>query len=81
MASNWWKRYKAKLGAFAVPCIVSNRWIEFSQGGSARLEDGEAVTIHIMTQGADDKPRRLCEMVILREDLLSALALVERAPK
>lgn len=76
--SNSHKRLKERLGPFAVPCIVSERWLEFQPNSSARLEVGEGIMVSVMTRGKNDGARKICELAITREDLLSALALIER---
>ncbi|MFH0982939.1 MAG: hypothetical protein V2A79_15565 [Planctomycetota bacterium] len=80
MAENWHNRLKKKLGDFAVPCMVSERWIQFSAKGSARLSEGEYVTLWIMARGADDQPKKLCELIVTRKDLQNALDLIEKTP-
>jgi hypothetical protein len=81
MAAAWHERVKKELGDFAVPCLVSQRWLEFSRDGSAQLSEGEGMIVHVMTRGADGKPRRICELAITREDLLAVLSLIERTPR
>ena len=78
MATDWTTRWKQKHGEFAVPCIVSGRWLQFSQRGSRRMGEGEVLTIDVMTEGSNDKPRKLCDLMITREDLLGVLALIEK---
>ncbi len=81
MAAPWHERTKKELGDFAVPCLVSERWLAFSKDGSAKLSEGEAMMVHVMTRGADGKARRICELAVTREDLLAVLDLIERTPK
>lgn len=78
MAASWQRRWRARHGDFAVPCIVSGRWLEVSQAGSTSLHVGEAITMSVMTEGCDAKPRELRELIVTREDLLRVLTLVER---
>ncbi len=80
MADNWHKRVKKKLGDLAVPCMVSERWIQFSTQGSAKCSEGEYFTLWVMTRGADDQPRKLCELIVTREDLQGALDVIEKTP-
>ena len=80
MATNWHKQLKKTLGDFAVPCMVSERWIQFSSEGSAKLSEGEYLTLWVMTRGADDQPKKLCELIVTREDLQGALGLIEKTP-
>jgi len=78
MAEQWRDRWRQRHGDFAVPCIVSGRWLEFSQQGTTRIDEGEVLKISVMTEGAKDRPRRLCDLMITREDLMSVLTLIER---
>ena len=80
VADNWHKRIKRKLGDFAVPCMVTERWIQVSTGGSSKQPEGEYITLWVMTRGADDQPRKLCELIVTREDLQGALDLIEKTP-
>ncbi len=80
MPDNWHKRLKRHLGDFAVPCMVSDRWIQFSTDGSALLPEGEYITLWVMTRGADGRPKKLCELIVTRQDLQGALDLIERTP-
>ncbi len=78
MVTKWQERWKAKHGDFAVPCVVSGRWLEFSQCGSARIREGEAITLTVMTEGADEQPHKLCELIITREDIVRVLDIIEK---
>lgn len=71
-------RLKRKLGDFAVPCMITERWLQFSTQGSQRLHEGEYIMLWVMTRGADDQPKKLCELIVTREDLLAALELIEK---
>jgi len=79
MGETWLTRWRQKHGDFAVPCIVSGHWLEFSQGGSAQIGDGEAITLSVMTDGTGEQPRKLCELIVTREEFLRVLSLIERA--
>jgi hypothetical protein len=57
------------------------RWLEFSTEGSAKFSDGEYLHLWVMTRDENDKPRRLCELIVTREDLDDVLALIERTPR
>ncbi len=70
---NPYKRLKARYGARMVPCMVSGRYLLFPEQSAGHLGGGEFIPVDVMTMGGDDKPRKLCEMVITREDLLAAL--------
>lgn len=81
MADNWHNRWKGEHGDFAVPCMVSNRWLEFSRQGTKRFHDGEYIQLTVMTSDAQEKPKKLCGLIVTREDLLSVLDLIEKAPR
>jgi hypothetical protein len=81
MPLRWRERWRRQHGDFAVPCIVSGRWLEFSTEGTVRIGDGEVLTVSVMTEGAGEQPRKLCTLMITREDLMSTLALIEKPGK
>jgi len=58
--------------------MVTERWLQFSTEGWARLHEGEYITLWVMTRGADDQPKKLCKLIVTREDLLAALELIEK---
>jgi hypothetical protein len=60
-----------------VPCVVSERWIEFPPKSGGRYDFGEPIEISIKTRGSNDKPRKLCELIVTREDLLRAIKQVQ----
>lgn len=69
-------RYRNLLGQFAVPCEVSERWLEFDPT-SHRLRGGEFVGLAVMTRSSDAKPRTLCRLWITREELTGVLSRVK----
>jgi hypothetical protein len=74
----WIERLPEERGDFVVPSRVSMRWLEFSTSGSAQFQDGEYLQLWVMTRGEDEGPRRICELVITREELKGVLDLIER---
>jgi hypothetical protein len=80
MIRRWLAKFQENHGDFAVPCMTTNRWVEFSREGSCRGIEGEYILLHVMTLDANEQPRRLCELVIVREDLLAVLDLIEKTP-
>lgn len=78
MSPDWKERWQQRHGDFAVPCLVSGRWMEFSQEGSTRLPEGEALVVSVMTEGTSEQAKKLCELIVTREDILKVLALIER---
>lgn len=66
-------RLKNKLGKGAVPCQVSERWIKFPAKSSGHFGDGEYIVLDVMTLDKNEKQRKICELIVTREDLLSAI--------
>ena len=68
------QRRKNTLGPLTVECQVSGRCLKFHEK-SSNLQGGEFITVDVMAmQNEDDKPsRKICELIITREDLLEAL--------
>jgi hypothetical protein len=69
-----WRNYYLPLG---VPCIVSNRWLQFAESGAGPYREGEYIRVDVMTN-TGDTPRKICELVVTREDLLRAINNVKR---
>ncbi len=57
------------LGDGHVPCEVSERWLQFPD----TAEDPRWLPVDVMTMGSDDLPRKICELVLNKEDLLRAV--------
>lgn len=70
------QRYKNRLDKYSVPCQVTDRWIQFPKKGG-QYKGKEYLPVEIMTWGSNDKPRRICELVITYVDLWKALGRVE----
>ncbi|HBA71222.1 MAG: hypothetical protein A2X82_17660 [Geobacteraceae bacterium GWC2_55_20] len=66
-------RMKNKLGKGAVPCQVSDRWLKFPAESAGHFGEGEFITLDVMTLDKNERPRKICELVVTREDLLSAI--------
>jgi hypothetical protein len=77
------QRWHNALGKRAVPCIVSNRWLQFPER-SDRFEDGDYpdgdyMFVDIMTTADDGQTRKkLCTLCISKEDLRTALSEVDK---
>lgn len=59
-----------------VPCQVSARWLQFPKDAWA-FPNGTFISIDLMTIGSDENPRKLCELVLLKEDLVEMLNKLE----
>jgi hypothetical protein len=71
------QRWKNRLGRRAVPCIVSDRWLQFPEK-SDPLPDGSFMFVDVMTRADGENVRKICQLCISREDLLSALGEVDK---
>jgi len=77
------QRWHNALGKRAVPCIVSNRWIQFPER-SDRFEDGDYpdgdyMFVNVMTTADGGQThKKLCTLCISKEDLLAALGEVDK---
>ena len=60
--------------------MVSNRWLQFSTSGSARFKEGEYIQLWVMILNSREQPKKLCELIVTREDLLGVLDLIEKTP-
>ena len=72
------QRIKNQMGQGYVPCMVSERWIQFPKRSGGDFPDGEFIGISVMTKGDNGKPRKLCDLVITREDIIRAINSVEK---
>lgn len=69
--SNDRKRLEAKQGKLS--CEVSERWIKFPSA-SDKFEDIEYLSLDVMTRGSNDKDKKLCEIILDKQQLLRMLA-------
>ena len=63
----------------SVRCIVSDRWLSFPVEAGPQLECGEPFVVRVMTRSVYDKPRRICKLIVTREDLLNTLKQITKA--
>jgi hypothetical protein len=55
-----------------VECQVSGRWLKFPEKASE--VDGKGfMMIDVMTLGSGEQPRKICELVLTKEDLIAML--------
>ena len=67
------ERKKNMMGKGYVPCQVSGRYFNVHTD-SVVLQGGEFVTIDVMTEETkDDNPKKICGLIVTKEDLLKAL--------
>ena len=71
-----WQRWKNRLGQFAVPCIVSDRWLKFAE--RSELVGGEHVVwVDVMTMPDGENARKLCSLAIAKEDLMRVVSFID----
>ena len=70
------KRDRLNLRKYRVPCQVSERWLQFPEIAHP-LQGGDFMMIDVMTLGSDEKERKLCELVLTKQDLLGMIEQVE----
>ena len=68
----WKRRKQVDLRKGIVHCQVSGRRLQFPKYGS-KLKDRTFLVIDVMSTDQDDKVRKLCEVVVTKEDLLAVL--------
>jgi hypothetical protein len=72
-----YQRIRNRQREFAVPCKVSDRWLVFDRSSSA-LQGGEFISLSVMTIGMNGSPKKLCSLIITRENLLEVLSKIKR---
>jgi hypothetical protein len=55
-----------------VPCVVSERWLQFPKQID-RHSDADYIHLDVMTKGAGEEPRKICEVIVTKEELMSVL--------
>jgi len=68
------QRRKNSLGPLHVECQVSGRYLKFHKNSSI-LQGGEFITLDVMAMPIEDgkASKKICQMIVTREDLLEAL--------
>jgi len=64
------KRLNEKTGK--LECEVSGRWLQFPPS-SDKFSNIEYISLDIMTIGASDKERKICELIFDKQQLLKML--------
>jgi hypothetical protein len=72
-----YQRWKNFVGQYGVPCMVSNRWLRFPKKSGGHFQEGEYIPIDVMTLDSNEKPGKLCELIVTREDLVRVINLVK----
>lgn len=59
-------------------CQISPRWLQFPDKATEVGGKG-FMFVDVMTLGSDEQPRKICELVLAKEDLIAMLAKVTTA--
>ncbi|MEA5058978.1 hypothetical protein SDC9_153963 [bioreactor metagenome] len=72
------ERRKNAMGPLCVECQVSGRYLQFHPN-SSNTQKGEFITVDVMAMQTDEEkaPKKICELIVTREDLLEALSHVK----
>lgn len=71
------QRRKNGIGSGGVPCQVTGRYLDFSLESTV-LEDGEFITVNVMTSDTEnEKDRLITKLIVTREDLIEVLERVK----
>lgn len=62
-----------------VTCRVTSRWLEFPDVAD-ELPDGDYMWVSVMTEGADNQPKKICELALSKQDLLGVLSQIRTEP-
>ena len=71
------QRIRNTMGKGYVPCEVSSRWLQFTENSGGFFSTGEYIGVNVMTLDQNEKPRKICNLILTREDLERALANVK----
>lgn len=63
------QRKRNEMGKGYVPCEVSERWLQFPDN----VSDYRWITVDVMTMGSDDKPKKICDLIFGKEDIIKAI--------
>jgi hypothetical protein len=68
----WRRRRQVDLRRGIVHCQVSGRRLQFPKYGS-KLDEGTFLIIDVLSTNENGKTRKLCEVVLTKEDLLAVI--------
>ncbi len=71
------QRKRNEKGKGYVPCEVSNRWLQFPENSGGIFSTGEYIEIDVMTLDQNDQPKKICNLILTRENIERALSNVK----
>lgn len=57
-------------------CVVSSRWLQFPQTATM-VYDAPFMFVDVMTMNSDDQEKKICQLVLSKDDLLQILNRIE----
>lgn len=63
---------RGKIRKYRVPCQISERWLQFPETASP-VQSGDFMIVDVMTMNSDERERKLCELVLTKQDLIKML--------
>lgn len=67
------ERIRNQMGPGYVPCQVSGRWLQFPKNSGWVGDRGEFMFTDIMTAGQNGEPRKICSLLLKKDDILRAV--------
>jgi hypothetical protein len=67
---------KNKRGKYSVNCLITDRWLKF-EDTSVRMDVGEAVILDVMETDTDGNDKKVCQLVVTKEELLEVIKQIE----
>lgn len=69
-------RLKVETQIGRADCQVSERWLQFPRKGT-KLREGTFLTVDVMTTNETRKERKICELILVKEQLQFILDQIE----
>jgi hypothetical protein len=57
-------------------CVVSSRWLQFPPTAQM-VYDAPFMIVDVMTMNSDDQEKKICQLVLSKEDLLQILSRID----
>ena len=57
-------------------CQVSSRWLQFPQNAQT-VGGASFMSVDVMTMNGDEQERKICQLVLTKEDLLEILSRIQ----
>lgn len=67
---------KNKRGKNSVNCLLTDRWLKLTDT-SVRMDVGEAIILDVMEAGPDGSDRKICQLVVTKEELMEVIGRIK----